>query len=69
MSEYIIIDNVKFNKEELSPETLELVEAIDYLDKREVEVLQLIDTLRLSKKVKIDSLKLKVISNKAGGIL
>jgi hypothetical protein len=69
MSEYIIIDNIKFTKEELSPETLELVEAISYLDKREVEVLQLIDTLRLSKKVKIDSLKLKVISKKAGGIL
>ena len=69
MSKNISIDGISYRKDDLTETALNLVEAISYLDKREFEMAQLFESLRIAKHTNIEKLKLKLITNKAGVVL
>tara|TARA_X000000368_G_C23054148_1_gene723026 strand:- start:2721 stop:2930 length:210 start_codon:yes stop_codon:yes gene_type:complete len=69
MSKNISIDGVSYSKADLPEKALNLVEAIAYLDKREFELAQLFESLRIAKHTNIEKLKLKLIASKAGVVL
>ena len=69
MSKNISIDGISYSEDDLTENALNLVEAISYLDKREFELTQLFESLRIAKHTNIEKLKLKLITNKAGVVL
>jgi hypothetical protein len=69
MSKNISIDGISYSEDDLTENALNLVEAISYLDKREFELAQLFESLRIAKHTNIEKLKLKLITNKAGVVL
>ena len=69
MSKNISIDGISYSEDDLTENALNLVEAISYLDKREFELAQLFESLRIAKHTNIEKLKLKLITKKAGVVL
>lgn len=69
MSKNISIDDISYSRDDLTETALNLIEAISYLDKREFELAQLFESLRIAKHTNIEKLKLKLITNKAGVVL
>ena len=69
MSKNISIDGISYSRDDLTETALNLIEAISYLDKREFELAQLFESLRIAKHTNIVKLKLKLITNKAGVVL
>ena len=66
MSKKINIDGVDYNQAELTPEALRYVEAIRYLDNRELELSQMFESLIIAKNTNIANLKSKIIKIKTG---
>ena len=66
MSKKISIDGVDYNQEELSPEAIGYIEAIRYLDNRELELSQMFESLKIAKNTNIENLKSKIIKIKTG---
>ena len=66
MSKKVNIDGVDYNQEELTPEALSYIEAIRYLDNRELELSQMFESLKIAKNTNIANLKSKIIKIKTG---
>ena len=66
MSKKVSIDGVDYNQEELTPEALSYIEAIRYLDNRELELSQMFESLKIAKNTNIANLKSKIIKIKTG---
>jgi len=60
------IDGVDYNREDLSTEALSFIDAIKYLEDREMELAQLHESLNISRTTNIEKLKEKVIKIKTG---
>ena len=60
------IDGVDYVREDLSTEALSFIEAIKYLEDREMELAQLCESLNISRATNIGKLKEKIIKIKTG---
>ena len=66
MTGKVTIDGVDYSKEDLSENAIKYIEAITYLDGRELELSQLFASLRIAKNTNIEKLKSKIIKIKTG---
>ena len=62
----ISVDGVSYNIDDLSSEALSSIEAIKYLEYREMELAQLCESLNISRTRNIEKLKEKIINIKTG---